>query len=250
MPSGLGNSLYVAEAEDEVLRALDALGTELAIDRQRVSIWGASMGGAGATTIAFHHPDRFAFVASYFGDSRYDLTTYVKGVLGGEAGAHRVNALDIVENARHLPVLLIHGEADRTSPLVQSTMLYDAMKRAAFSVELERAVGMGHEGPLVTKFIRRVVDRAATATAPTRPSRVSFRSVRASDVEAYGVRIVRSGAGDAFVDLERRDDGVHVLAAEGVREIVLLKGALGASKTDAIKHDTPGGVAVSWAPDA
>ena len=27
---------------------------------RRVSIWGASMGGAGATTVGFHHPDRFA----------------------------------------------------------------------------------------------------------------------------------------------------------------------------------------------
>lgn len=248
MPSGLGNSLYVADAEDEVMRAIDALGAELAIDRQRVSIWGASMGGAGATTIAFHHPDRFAFVASYFGDSRYDLTTYVKRILDGEGGAHRVNALDIVENARHLPVFLAHGEDDRTSPMKQSTMLYDAMKRAGFAVELERVPAMGHEGPLVVKFIRRVVERAALAIAPTRPSRVSFRSVRAEDIEAYGVRIVRAGSGDAFIDIERRADGVHVLAADGVREIVLAKGALG-GETSAVVIDAPAtNVTTRWAP--
>jgi pimeloyl-ACP methyl ester carboxylesterase len=228
MPSGLGNSLYVAEAEDEVMRALDALGTELAVDRQRVSIWGASMGGAGATTIGFHHPDRFAFVASYFGDSRYDLTTYVRGILGGEDGARRVNALDVLENARHLPVFLVHGEDDRSSPVRQSTMLHEAMRRAGFAVELERVPAMGHEGPLVVKFIRQVVRRAARAEAPQRPARVSFRSVRASDTEAYGVRIVRlDDTTDAFVDLERRDDGIHVLGAEGVREIVLAPDALG-----------------------
>jgi pimeloyl-ACP methyl ester carboxylesterase len=249
LPSGLGNSLYVADAEDEVMRAIDALAAELSIDQKRVSIWGASMGGAGATTIGFHHPDRFAFVASYFGDSRYDLTTYVNRILDGETGAHRVNALDIVENARHLPVLLVHGEDDRTSPMKQSTMLYDAMKRSGFSVELERVPQMGHEGPLVVKYIGRIVDRAATAVSPTRPSRVSFRSVRAGDTEAYGVRIVRSGAGDAFVDVERRGDGVHVLAAEGVAEIVLLNGALGSSGADAIKLDAPGAnVTVRWAP--
>jgi predicted esterase len=253
MPSGLGNSLYVAEAEDEVLRALDALGTELTIDRQRVSIWGASMGGAGATTIGFHHPDRFAFIASYFGDSRYDLSSYVRTILGGEEGAHRVNALDIVENARHVPVFLVHGEDDRTSPMKQSTMLDAAMTKAGFSVELRRASGMGHEGPLVVKHIREIVARAALAVAPARPRRVSFRSVRAVDTEAYGVRLVRAGSAerDAFIDIERRDDGVHVLAAVGVSEVVLARDALGATEPERlqVKVDVPGTrVAVRWAP--
>ena len=249
MPSGLGNSLYTADAEDEVMRAIDALGSELAVDAQRVSIWGASMGGAGATTIAFHRPDRFAFVASYFGDSRYDLSTYVKGILGGEDGARKVNALDVLENARHLPVFLVHGEDDHVSPMKQSTMLYDAMKRAGFAVELERVPGMGHEGPLVAKYLRRVVERAATAVVPRRPSRVSFRSVRAADVEAYGVRIVRAGDRDAFVDVERRADAIHVLAAHGVKEIVLANDALGANANTPIVNDVPGSkVAVRWAP--
>lgn len=222
MPSGLGNSLYVADAEDEVMRAIDEAGKRVAIDPARVSIWGASMGGAGATTIAFHRPDRFASVASFFGDSKYDLTTYVRGILGGEAGAHQVNALDIVENARHLPVHLIHGEADRTSPIVQSEMLYDAMKQRGFDVRFDRVPGMGHEGPLVVRFIRDVVDRAATARVPARPARVSFWSVRPTDVEAYGIRIVRaSPRGDAFIDVERQADGtLRVLAKRGATDIV------------------------------
>lgn len=227
MPSGLGNSLYTADAEDEVLSAIAAVTRAIPIDPRRISIWGASMGGAGATTISFHHPDRFAFVASYFGDSKYDLSTYVRGILGGEAGAHEVNALDIVENARHLPVLLVHGEDDKTSPMVQSTMLYEAMKKAGFAVELERVAGMGHEGPLVVKYVRRVVDRAAEARAPAYPARVSYRSVRPRDTGAYGVRLVRSGKGDALVDLDGARGTVNVLRADGVSGIVLEPGALG-----------------------
>ncbi|AKU96733.1 hypothetical protein AKJ09_03397 [Labilithrix luteola] len=237
MPSGLGNSLYTADAEGEVMRAIDAVKTAVAVDPQRVSIWGASMGGAGATTIAFHRPDRFAFVASYFGDSKYDMTTYVKSILGGTGGAHAVNALDVIENGRHLPVFLVHGENDRTSPIVQSSMLESAMKKRGMSVDFERVPGMAHEGPLVVKYIRTVVDRAATAKAPVHPTRVSFRSVRAEDTSAYGVRLVRSGKGDAFVDLEKRSDGIHVLAAEGTREIVLGPSALGASGGEAISFE-------------
>ena len=55
------------------MRAMAALAARVAVDPHRVSIWGASMGGAGATTIAFHRPDRFAGVTSFFGDSEYDL---------------------------------------------------------------------------------------------------------------------------------------------------------------------------------
>lgn len=249
MPSGLGNSLYVADAEDEVMQAIDAVSAEVAVDRQRVSLWGASMGGAGATTIGLHRPDRFAFVTSYFGDSKYDLTTYVRGILGGEAGAHKVNALDVVDNARHVPIWLIHGEDDHTSPIVQSTMLFDAMKKHGFAVDFDRVPGMAHEGRLVVKYIRRVVDRAATARAPNAPSRVTFRSVRSGDLEAYGVRIAKAREGDAFVDVELVGGAVVVHRAEGVREIVLVKGALGAADNPAVKHEGTGPhVPVRFAP--
>src|SRR5262249_54437139 len=156
------------------------------------------------------------------GDSRYDLNTYVRGVLGGGEGARQGNALDGLENARHLPVFLVHGEEDPTSPMKPSTMLFEAMEKARFDVRLRRAPGVGHEGPLVVKHLRKIVDRAAAAVAPARPVRVSFRSLRAVDTEAYGVRIVRlepSARTEAFVDLERKGGAIHVLAAEGVREI-------------------------------
>jgi pimeloyl-ACP methyl ester carboxylesterase len=249
MPSGLGNSLYVAAAEDEVMRAIDAVMTEIAVDRQRVSIWGASMGGQGATTIGWHRPDRFAFVASYFGDAKFDLSTYVKRLLPTEEAAHKVNPLDVIENARHVPTWLIHGEDDHTSPVVQSVMLFDAMKKRGFKVDFDRVPGMGHEGPLVVKLVRRVVERAAEARAPKSPARVSFRSTRGIDTEAYGVRIVRAGERDAFVDIEKRDDGIHVLSGtQGVVQIVLRPGALGAKEGERIIA-APGVTAnVSWGP--
>jgi pimeloyl-ACP methyl ester carboxylesterase len=229
MPSGLGNSLYTEHAEDEVLPAFDELSRAVAIDRRRVSIWGASMGGAGATTIGFHHPDRFATITSFFGDSKYDLGTYVHTILRDEAGAHRVNALDVVDNARNVPVWLIHGEDDRVSPLAQSDKLADALRTLGFPVRFDRVPQMGHSGLLVTRFIAEMVDRAALARVPEAPERVSFVSVEPHDSSVYGIRLVRGGArGDASIDLERRDDGVHVLRARGVHAVVLPRGAFGA----------------------
>jgi pimeloyl-ACP methyl ester carboxylesterase len=241
LPSGLGNSLYTAPAEDEALRALEALASQVAIDRSRVSIAGASMGGAGATTIGFHAPDRFASVTSFFGDAKYDLGTYVKAILKDEAGAHRVNALDVVDNARGVPVWMIHGEDDRVSPIAQSEILARALEQHGYGVRFDRAPGMGHAGALVAKYGRELVAKASTVRATERPARVTYRGVRPEDRGAYGVSFARARGGDAFVDIERTSDGsIRVRAAENVASITLAPGALGA----------PSGAPISLAPAA
>lgn len=249
LPSGLGNSLYTSDAEDEVLQAVEEVSSVMAVDPRAISVWGASMGGAGATTIAFHRPDRFAGVTSFFGDSKYDRGTYVRFILPSEAAVHAVNALDVVDNARSLPVWLVHGEQDRTSPIRQSALLASALRERGFAVRFDPIADAGHDGALVARFLPRVVDIAASARAASRDARVTYRSVRERDTGAYGVRLERaSPVGDAFVDVERRADAVHVLRAEGVRAIVLARGALGASveRPPPIVVDEAGGVTARW----
>jgi pimeloyl-ACP methyl ester carboxylesterase len=252
MPSGLGNSLYTADAEDEVMRAIAAAAEVLAVDQRAVSLWGASMGGAGATTIGFHHPDRFASVVSFFGDSKYDLGTYARSILPTEAAAHLVNALDVVENARNLPVWLIHGEDDRTSPIRQSEILERRMKELGFAVRFDRVPAVGHSGALVARFLPEVVASAASARASDHVTRVTYRSVRASDSEAYGVRWERAkSGGDAYLDIERREGAVHVLRAESVRTVTLLRGALDTSTAlppPIVVDGTPGNLSARWEP--
>jgi pimeloyl-ACP methyl ester carboxylesterase len=252
-PSGLGNSLYTAPAEDEVLRAIDAAQAKMPIDPDRITLWGASMGGAGATTIGFHHPDRFAEVISLFGDSKYDLSTYVKGILHDETGAHLVNAVDIVDNARNVPVWLVHGEDDHVSPLRQSAVLDRALRAMGFAVTFDRVPHAGHEGRVVSAFAERIVEAAAHARRVSAPSRVSYWSVRPNDTESYGIRMTRTGLeGDSFFDVERQGDAVHLRRAEGVRAIRLPRGAFGAAPTRAlpvvVDDRSAASVEVSWDP--
>jgi pimeloyl-ACP methyl ester carboxylesterase len=254
-PSGLGNSLYTADAEDEVLRAIDALLAVVAVDPDRITLWGASMGGGGATTIGFHHPDRFAAIISLFGDSKYDLSTYVRGILGDGASAHRVNALDIVDNARNVPVWLVHGQDDRVSPIAQSAMLARALEAKHFEVRFDRVPNAGHEGRVVTDFADRIVSRAATARRVYLPSRVSYWSVVRRHDRAYGIRLKRAHThttGDAFFDLARVGESVHLVHAEGVTSLRLPRGAFGIAPTatPAVVADEPSGasVRVEWDP--
>jgi hypothetical protein len=182
-------------------------------------------------------------VTSFFGDSKYDLGTYVHAILPDERAAHRVNALDVADNARHVPVWLIHGEADATSPIRQSEMLATALTERGDRVRFDRVPGLGHAGALVARYLAEVVGIAARARVPAVVDRVTYRSVRPSDLGAYGVRIVRTSDDlDAFVDVERLADGVHVRTAEGVRAVVLARGALGtaADQPPRIVVDAPG----------
>jgi hypothetical protein len=96
------------------------------------------------------------------------------------------------------------------------------------TVRFERVAGFGHSGALVARFLPDVVALAATARVPSSPPRVTYRSARASDSGAYGVKLVRAqGRSDAYVDVERAGDAVHVRHAQGVRSILLARGALG-----------------------
>jgi pimeloyl-ACP methyl ester carboxylesterase len=229
-PSGLGNSLYTAPAEDEVMAAVAAAKAAFAIDPARVSIAGASMGGAGATTIGFHHPDAIASITSFFGDSRYDLATYVRPILKDAAGAHAVNAADVADNARLVPVWLVHGEDDRVSPIAQSEILAQALAARGISARFDRVPGIGHAGALFARFARELVKVASEARAVQHPTRVTYRAARAQDTCAYGVCLERAHAGDAFVDVERGEGGApRVNRTENVRAFTLEAGALGLS---------------------
>lgn len=210
------------------MRALAALETMVPVDRQRVSIFGASMGGQGATTIGFHHPDRFATITSFFGDARFDVKGYVRSLLPDEAAAHRVNPIDVIENARHTPLWLIHGEQDKTSPIVQSQLLYAAMSERNYKVKFDKDPKYGHHGALVQKHLVALVELAATARAPARPTRVSYKSVRPGDTGAYGVRLVRERAsGDALVDVEYVAGRLRLKAVSNVKELYFKRGSFG-----------------------
>jgi hypothetical protein len=145
-------------------------------------------------------------------------------------------------------VWLVHGEEDRVSPIAQSEVLARALERLGDRVRFDRVAGLGHAGAIVAMYAKELVDRAADAHAPEFPSRVTYRSVRAGDGGAYGVRIVRAQQGDAFVDIERITDGsVHVRRADNVRVITLAPGALGASAGAPVVVEGGASVRVEWA---
>ena len=87
-------------SEQDVLNVLQLMRDEFNVDADRIYLWGHSMGGAGTYHIAARHPDLFAG-------------------LGVAAPAPEPDApMDaILENIKHLPILVLQGDEDTAVPV-------------------------------------------------------------------------------------------------------------------------------------
>ena len=74
MPCGRGpGSVYQGPGEVDLFEAVDFIKTNFNIDPDRVSVTGASMGGAGTWYLASHYPDVFSAAAPFAGYCDYRL---------------------------------------------------------------------------------------------------------------------------------------------------------------------------------
>ena len=232
VPDPRGNLLYTGMSEQGVLEAIDVLSSDLRVDPDRVYLTGVSMGGAGALQIGYHYPDRFAALAAFYGDSRYEPRGYVEPILRDQATADRYSVLLFPMNARNLPVLLVHARDDRVSPFVQSQQLAEADRRAGLSHHRLTAPSTGgHSLQVVEDAIDEMVELFASSQRIARPPRVSFKTSAAAYSRAWWlqVQVRREGEfaeADVSVDPQSATVRVHSMEAKAVT--VQLEAALGA----------------------
>jgi pimeloyl-ACP methyl ester carboxylesterase len=72
-PCGRGNNCYVGLGETAVIEAIHDACRHYAVDRDRVTVGGASMGGTGAYRLGAFYPDLFAAVHSLTGWPNYGV---------------------------------------------------------------------------------------------------------------------------------------------------------------------------------
>jgi pimeloyl-ACP methyl ester carboxylesterase len=134
-PQAHGNAMYRGMGERAVLDAIDATITRFPIDRDRVTITGASMGGTGSAAIALRHPERFAAAMPLCGYQSYfvrrDLTGATLHPWESIAAQRRSPALQAA-NGVGLPLRVVHGTQD--FPIENSKVLVDAYKQLGQSV--------------------------------------------------------------------------------------------------------------------
>jgi hypothetical protein len=73
-PGGRGpGTVFQGHGEVDVFEAIDAAAAHYPVDPSRISLYGFSMGGAGAWYLGSHFQDRFAAIAPFSGYNDYRL---------------------------------------------------------------------------------------------------------------------------------------------------------------------------------
>ncbi len=231
VPDPRGNLLYTGASEEGVLEAVELVSREAKVDPDRVYLTGVSMGGAGALQIAYHFPDRFAAVAAFYGDSRYDLDSYVRSILRDQKTAERYSVLSFHENARNFPVLLVHARDDRVSPFAQSKMLADADARSGFTHHRLIAPDRGgHSLQVVEDAVAPMMDLFASSVRQSAPPRVGFRTSAARYAGAWWLAVTPAREGtfagaDVTIDSKAREVRVHSVESGSASTVVALADA-------------------------
>ncbi len=174
-----GHAVFPAQIQDckAAIRWLRAHAGEYGLDPKRIGVWGSSAGGhlvallgTSGDVKAFDvggnldQSSRVQAVCDYYGptDFKVFVTTpryeshasagspealLIGGaVLENEEKARRVNPIEYVTRDDP-PFLIVHGDEDRTVPLNQSRLLFEALKKAGRDVHFHTIHGAGHGRP-------------------------------------------------------------------------------------------------------
>ncbi|MBA3442002.1 MAG: prolyl oligopeptidase family serine peptidase [Pyrinomonadaceae bacterium] len=123
-------SMYRGAAERDVMDVIAEMKRAYRIDPDRVYLTGHSMGGFGTWAIAMNYPDIFAALAPVAG--------------GGDPSS--------MSKIRHIPQLVVHGDADRTVPVMMSRIMVEAAKKLGAEVKYLEIPGGDHTKVAVMTF--------------------------------------------------------------------------------------------------
>jgi dienelactone hydrolase len=173
---GRGNNAYRWAGEMDVFEAIEDVERRYRIDNRRVTLWGFSMGGAGAWHLGLHHPSRWASVGA--GAGFVDFYKYQKQTdklpPWQDRTLHIYDAIDYALNAANVPVITYGGEND--PQLLAGASTVEAAKEFDIEIELLVGKGMGHR--FDDESLRRFMEFHREHNAAGRPSYPGRRSVR------------------------------------------------------------------------
>lgn len=142
---GRGSNAYRWAGETDVFEAMEDVRRRFRIDDRRITLWGFSMGGAGAWALGLHHPGRWSSVGA--GAGFVDFYGYQNRTEKLPPWQHKtLNIYDAVPyamNAYNVPFITYGGELDKQL-LASKTGVAAARK---VDVDIKMLVGpkMGHK---------------------------------------------------------------------------------------------------------
>ena len=176
---GLGAGFYVNATEppyhqhyhmyDYITKELPALvDSNFNIDKNKIGIFGHSMGGHGALTIALNNPGVYKSVSAFAPISSPLNCPWGEKALTGYLGENREawnrhDSCALIEHAKErLPLLVDQGEADPfLTKQLKPELLEEAAIKAAHPLNLRRQPGYDHSYFFIATFIQDHIEHHA-----------------------------------------------------------------------------------------
>ncbi len=142
---GRTNNAYRWSGETDVFEALADVRRRFPIDARRITLWGFSMGGAGAWHLGLHHPSLWSSVGA--GAGFVDFYAYQNHPERLPEYQHRTlhiyDAVDYATNLANVPFITYGGEQDKQ--LAASLTVKLAALKQNVPLRLLVGPGMGHK---------------------------------------------------------------------------------------------------------
>jgi dienelactone hydrolase len=133
---GRTNNAYRWAGEVDVFEALAATRRRFPIDDRRITLWGFSMGGAGAWHLGLHYPDRWSSVGAGAGFADTIVYQNIKEPLSPlhQKLIRIYDAVDYALNAANVPIIGYGGELDKQLAAAQT--MHERGKELGVSIPL------------------------------------------------------------------------------------------------------------------
>ena len=193
-PMGRYCNAFKFAGEVDVLEAIEAVARNYPIDRDRIVLWGFSMGGAGAWHLGAHYPDRWVAVSpgAGFAETRQYINlqpdqyppVYQQKLWG------LYDAPDYVRNLFNVPVIAYSGENDRQIQAAQ--VMEKAFQQNGR--KLTHLIGPGTDHKYHPETLRELQSQIQTIVAKGRdryPSHVSLQTKTLRYNRCHWIEILR-----------------------------------------------------------
>ncbi|MEC8022665.1 MAG: prolyl oligopeptidase family serine peptidase, partial [Myxococcota bacterium] len=224
-PYAYGDTAFWFYGELDVLRVIDEVQRDYAIDTDRIILTGLSLGGLGTYHIGHHFPDRFASLGPLGGFSSVKLYRQIRRHKKAPWEYFLIDQRDATtyaENGKYTPMYVVHGERDAPRHARAMTSRYEAL---GYQYTLDIPEGFGHDVWQYSYGRGRLLRSLLRHRRKTKPREIVFKTLSYRYRTAYWAHIDRFISSNAktqlgaHVDLKQRI--FHLSRLDNIRGITL-----------------------------
>ncbi len=202
-PHGRGNTSYTGIGDRDVLKCIELAEQKFNVDRERIYLTGASMGGYGTWNVATRHPELFAAIAPIFGGGDYHVNI-PKDKLAKLSGWEvylddKFSTTSQMESLLNMPVLVSHGDKDQSVNVNLSRYIVRMLQRWDYNVRYIEVPGKGHED---LGLDDQIINWLLQYKRNDSPNHVRIRAADLRNASAYWAEVTKKIIPAEFIDVD------------------------------------------------